>query len=250
MLAAPAASSARASRATPICCATHSICTSGRIPVAWFTPIAASPRVADGKTMIRRGDEPLLQELDGPTQALAPQGDLMAYMAAVRDVTSHGSETRAGLTFTRYSFTIDGPTFAGYMRDQLRRPCAARASCRSKAHLDVPAYYAQMTGDGELWVRTDGLPLRQILDLRFPEQAGERTSAHIKRDLRFRAGRRGLATWPYSCGRLTGWAANLASLALYVYSPGAGADPLLRLAAPEPCPGHIHDRLARPAPRC
>lgn len=171
-------------------------------------------RVADGKTMIRRGDEPW-QESDGLTEALAPQGDLMAYMAAVRDVTSHGSETRAGLTFTRYSFTIDGPTFAGYMRDQLEAAMRRKGELPLEAHLDVPAYYAQMTGDGELWVRTDGLPLRQILDLRFPEQAGERTSAHISVD--FSDFAPAGAAWPLGpidAGRLTGWAANLASLAL------------------------------------
>lgn len=36
-----------------------------------------------------------------------------------------------------------------------------------------------MTGAGELWVGENGLPLRQILDLRFPEQKDERVEAHM-----------------------------------------------------------------------
>src|SRR5690606_13277554 len=40
-------------------------------------------------------------------------------------------------------------------------------------------YYRQMSGDGELWVREDGLPLRQILNLTFPEQQAEFVNAQI-----------------------------------------------------------------------
>lgn len=34
--------------------------------------------------------------------------------------------------------------------------------------LELSPYNAAMTGDGELWVGEDGLPLRQILRWRFP----------------------------------------------------------------------------------
>ena len=49
-------------------------------------------------------------------------------------------------------------------------------------HLNSPSYYRDMIGSGELWVREDGLPLRQTLDLHFPEQDDRRVQAQITVD--------------------------------------------------------------------
>lgn len=58
------------------------------------------------------------QAADGFADTLAPQGDFLAYLHAMRDVQAHPPEERAGIALTRYSFTLDGPSFAAYMRDQ------------------------------------------------------------------------------------------------------------------------------------
>src|SRR5262249_37212388 len=50
------------------------------------------------------------------------------------------------------------------------------------SNLTVSQYYRDMTGDGELWVAENGLPVRQILNLTFPEQHDESLNAQITVD--------------------------------------------------------------------
>lgn len=72
-------------------------------------------KVEEGQTFTRNGagEWQLSEDIIG---GLAPQGDFMAYLAAVRTVSENPPEVRGGIPFTRYSFTIDGPTFAAYVR--------------------------------------------------------------------------------------------------------------------------------------
>ena len=139
-------------------------------------------RVVNGTAQLRRGDG-TWQDAPGLSETVAPTGDLLGYLAAVRDVQGHAPESRAGVAFTRYTFRVDGPAFARAVRDQLEAAMRAQGQLAAGARLDVPAYYAQMAGHGELWVGADGLPLRQILRLRFPEQRGEMLAASITVDL-------------------------------------------------------------------
>ncbi len=135
-------------------------------------------RVADGKTYLQRNSGEW-QEGDDFTQTIAPDGDFMSYLVAAREVTDLGQDTRAGLTFTRYAFAIDGPTFALSVRDQMEAAMRQKGDVPPGVTFEVPAYYNEMIGGGELWVGEDGLPVRQILDLHFPEDHGESVSARI-----------------------------------------------------------------------
>ncbi|MFV9507238.1 MAG: LamG-like jellyroll fold domain-containing protein [Oscillochloridaceae bacterium umkhey_bin13] len=135
-------------------------------------------RVEQGRTLGRQGGGEW-RELGGVTDSLAPQGDLLAYLAAVRNVRELGQEERAGRSFTRYAFTLDGPQLAGYLRDQLEQQLHAAGELPPGTRLEVADGYARVEGTGELWVDSQGLPLRQILELRFPEQGGERVGATI-----------------------------------------------------------------------
>ena len=51
-------------------------------------------------------------------------------------------------------------------------PCAPKANWSPARTWTCPTHYSQMTGDGELWVRTggpnDGMPLRQIIESELP----------------------------------------------------------------------------------
>jgi len=136
-----------------------------------------SLRTEGGKTYTRRGDDPW-QESDNFTESFAPQGDFLSYLAAIRDVTTGATETRGGITFTRYTFTMDGPAFAQYMHEQMIAGLRAKGA-PPNVQLDPPAYYRDMTGTGELWVGANGLPVRQLLTLHFPEQNEERVEAAI-----------------------------------------------------------------------
>lgn len=135
-------------------------------------------KVENSQTFTRRGTGEW-QEADGFADALAPQGDFLAYLNAMRDIRAHAPEERAGIVLTRYSFTIDGPTFAAYVRDQTEAALRAKGELPAGVNLDTSNYYQTMTGDGELWVGENGLPLRQILNLNFPEQRDQTTHAQI-----------------------------------------------------------------------
>ena len=74
--------------------------------------------VVDGKTRVRQSGG-AWQESGDITGGLAPEGDFTSYLQAIRQITARPAQTRAGLTFTPYSFAVDGPAFAGYMRDQI-----------------------------------------------------------------------------------------------------------------------------------
>ncbi|MFN8489011.1 MAG: LamG-like jellyroll fold domain-containing protein [Caldilineaceae bacterium] len=136
-------------------------------------------KVENGKTFVRQGANGQWRENADVSGTLAPQGDFMAYLQAVRHVKANAPETRAGLQLTRYSFTVDGPAFAAYLRDQMEAAMRAKGELPNGVNLDVPAYYQGMTGDGELWIGANGLPLRQILNLDFPEQQDQTVHAQI-----------------------------------------------------------------------
>ncbi|MFN8446941.1 MAG: LamG-like jellyroll fold domain-containing protein [Caldilineaceae bacterium] len=135
-------------------------------------------KVENGKTFARRGTEEW-QEADGMADGLAPQGDFLSYLQAMRNVEAHTPESRAGIQLTRYSFTIDGPTFAAYVRDQMQAAMHAKGELPLNVNLDLPQYYRDMTGNGELWIGENGLPLRQILNLDFPEQNEQTVHSQI-----------------------------------------------------------------------
>ena len=122
-----------------------------------------SIRSEQGKTFARRGGrsassaEPW-QEIDDFTGAIAPQGDFMSYLAAIQDVTAQPAENRNGIDLTRYTFTIDSPRFALTMHKQMEAALRARGELPPSLQLDVPGYFRDMLGSGEMWVGHDGLP--------------------------------------------------------------------------------------------
>ncbi|MGD9100839.1 MAG: hypothetical protein PVF45_10205, partial [Anaerolineae bacterium] len=128
---------------------------------------SAELRVEGERAFMRKGAEEW-EEVENFTSGFAPQGDLTAFLSAARDVVEQGVETRAGVTFTRYTFRVDGKGFAIYLRDQFQKRLAEAGTLPAGVSLDVPRQYVDMTGHGELWVGVDGLPLRQIIHLEFP----------------------------------------------------------------------------------
>ncbi|MBK8048895.1 MAG: hypothetical protein IPK16_18295 [Anaerolineales bacterium] len=136
------------------------------------TDSGVSVRIEDGKTYTRQGAGEW-EAVDDFTGAMAPQGDFMSYLAAVKDVVAQPSESRGGIDFTRYTFQIDSPRFAVYMHKQMEAALRAVVNC-PPVSTEVPVYFSDMVGSGELWVGTNGLPLRQILTLQFPHRTTSR----------------------------------------------------------------------------
>lgn len=138
----------------------------------------ASIRTEGGKTYARQAGSDW-KEVDNFTDAIAPQGDFMGYLQAIKDVTPLGEETRNGIAFSRYAFNIDSPRFAEYAQQKMEAAMRARGELPPGMAIDAPTYFRDMLGSGELWIGKDGLPLRQILNLQFPPQNDEQTHTQI-----------------------------------------------------------------------
>jgi len=160
-------------------------------------------RIEGDRALVRRAGEPW-QEVEDFTALFAPEGDFMAYLAAARDVVEHEPETRAGVTFTRYTFRIDGRAFAAYLRDQLQRRLVETGELPPGVELDLPRTLVEMTGEGELWVGRNGLPIRQTLHLQFPDRDDHQVSAQVAVDFfGFGPVSRGLTALVHSPSRST-----------------------------------------------
>jgi len=145
-------------------------------------------RVEGDQAFARKGTSGSWEEINDFTGVFAPDGDFMAYLAGARDVVDHGPETRtmpgfdARVSFTRYTFAIDGGRYAAHLRDQIEKRLAEKGELPPGVNLDVPHQYAGMDGGGELWVDERGLPLRQILHLTFPKTEDDQVEADITVD--------------------------------------------------------------------
>ena len=123
------------------------------------------------------------EEIDDFSAAFAPAKDLMAYLAGAKNVQALGAETRGGIGFTRYSFDLDGPQFAEYLRDQLVQYMRQEGELPAGINLSVSDQFRQITGGGEIWIDNGNLPLRLSVELAYPQQAnGERVEASIQTD--------------------------------------------------------------------
>ncbi len=147
---------------------------------------ALSIRIEDGKAMAQQNNGEW-QELDNFTGAFAPDGDFLAFLAAAKNITLTGNQSRmvptgTGMetrTFAVYAFQVDGPGFAAYARDRAQASLAAEGKLPQGTQVELSPIYSGMTGSGELWLEESGLPARQILHLQFPEQNEARTEADI-----------------------------------------------------------------------
>ncbi len=142
---------------------------------------ASHMRIVDGVAQMRRG-QGAWEPVENTTGSFAPAGDFMSFLSGASNVAFAGMDTRDGLTFSRYSFEIDGPAYASYIRDQLAAQMSQQGKLPYGSQLDLPATYTNMSGDGELWVRSDGLPLRQTINARFPSENDYAVEAQINVD--------------------------------------------------------------------
>jgi hypothetical protein len=134
-------------------------------------------RVVDGAASQRLGSGEWEQS-GSALDTVVPPGDFLAYLDAARDVRQLGVESRGGDIITRYGFRIDGEALADGVIEQMKQagqvPTGASAS--------LAAQYSALVGTGELWVGADGLPVRQMMSLQFPEQNSESVSATVAVD--------------------------------------------------------------------
>ncbi len=139
---------------------------------------AVQVRVDGDEAFTRQGNQPW--EASGDfTDFFAPDSDFMTYLVAAKNIRDIGSESRAGIDFTRYAFELDGPSYAAYIRDQMEAQLRAGGDLPPEMSLGLSPHYVEMTGSGELWITSDGWPLRQIIHMDLPAQNESQVSADI-----------------------------------------------------------------------
>ncbi|MGD2077143.1 MAG: hypothetical protein PVH18_02095, partial [Chloroflexota bacterium] len=135
-----------------------------------------SVRVNGDQVEARQGQSGEWQQVDSFGALFAPDSNFATFLVAARDVVAHPEAD--GLT--RYTFSVDGPRFAAYMRDQLRDQMVANGELPPNMSVELPKIYVEMTGQGELWVGADGLPIRQEISLNMPEAASPQEGTRLE----------------------------------------------------------------------
>ncbi len=140
-------------------------------------------RIENDTTYIRKPGQ-AWQEQDSVTDIAAPNGDFLTYLDATHNVQEAGTYQHTlpdgkTIAYTRYTFDIHGPTLAEHMRQIIQQQLTEQGELPPGLKMAKPKLYEDMQGSGELWVTHDGLPLRQILNLEFPEQDDEQVRSSI-----------------------------------------------------------------------
>ncbi|MBK6432888.1 hypothetical protein [Candidatus Amarolinea dominans] len=126
----------------------------------------AATLIQDGaKTFLLRGDS--LEEVSNPFSLGTPTTDYLAFVGAADNVRLLDAVQASGETFTRYQFDINGPQMALDMLNEMQRQMQGQLP--AGVHLQPPQNLQRMTGSGEIWIDSQGLPRRQVMDLHMPE---------------------------------------------------------------------------------
>ncbi len=141
-------------------------------------------KVENGRAFGRAGTGDAWVEVDNPTDIFAPNGDPLGFLLAAENIQELGvrsqeSGGKAGDTpnsqlltpdSSRYTFDINGPKYADYMRQQLEAVLRERGELPAGLTLRTADQYAEMQAHGEIWLNEAGLPLRQTIHLSFPPE--------------------------------------------------------------------------------
>ncbi len=170
-------------------------------------------------TIVQSGDESYiqvgdkLQPLDSSARAVGGMAsqDFLGYLDTATNVHPIEPEWAGGEQFSRYTFDIDANKFTENARAAVAQQLQGQLPAGTE--ITIPEYLRNMTGSGELWIDSAGLPRRQVLDLDMPA-ASEFYDAqmHIIVDFReFGAGSHQLSA---VSGQLSSVAGRLSSVIL------------------------------------
>ncbi|MEJ5309992.1 MAG: LamG-like jellyroll fold domain-containing protein [Anaerolineae bacterium] len=121
------------------------------------------------------------EEIPDFSGAFAPGNDLLAYLAGAKNVRLEATDEAQGVT--HYRFDVDGPAFATHLRDQLERHLIEKGELPVGLTLETSNLYRGVTGQGQIWIDDDGLPLRLSVHVQYPpEENGDRVEAQIQTD--------------------------------------------------------------------
>lgn len=131
------------------------------------------------------------KEIDDFSENFAPGSDPLGFLAAAKNLRLEETSnylldlpgSSDSLQYTRYSFDFDGPSLGDYMRQKLQQQLTEQGELPPQLSLDVPEMYRHMTGSGQVWISSDGLPARLSVDLTLVQpQTGQRVQVQVQND--------------------------------------------------------------------
>lgn len=135
--------------------------------------------VADGQARGRTVGTTEWEVLDNPPD-LFSGGEALGFLVAAKNVKREAASVPDGLdglllaqAATRYTFELDGSAYARHARAELEAMLRARGELPAGITLGLAHQYVEMTGQGELWVDQEGLPIRQTVRLTLPPETSD-----------------------------------------------------------------------------
>ncbi len=147
--------------------------------------LRAPQQMDDALTLLRHRDQTFLVQhgVVQPTDTTTatppvPTLDFLGYLDAAEDVRALPPQTRDGVTYQRYRFTIEGVRLADQLRQQVEQQIGA--TLPPGAQTTAASQVAEMGGQGEVWIDPQGMLTRQVLDLHMPHaSAGYNAEIHL-----------------------------------------------------------------------
>ena len=127
-------------------------------------------------TLMRDGNqtfllrEGILKPVDDALSLASPTHDVLGYLAAAEYVTLL-TPPEGHPHLIRYGFELNGPLFEQYVRQQAEKSLASQPGAPEGLRFQPMIALQTLTGRGELWVNTEGLPVRQVLYIDMPEMS-------------------------------------------------------------------------------
>ncbi len=144
-------------------------------------------RLADGQVETRVGDGDW-QAGNELNVGFAPGGDFLAFLDVATDiqvVAESATDATPDTSYTIYQFNVDGPTYAQRLTRISQEHLVETNQLPAGVALQVPEHLQNLTGTGELWVDTRGLPVREIVTLNIPAAANTDYRTEATLDVQF-----------------------------------------------------------------
>ncbi|MCP4419000.1 MAG: LamG domain-containing protein, partial [Chloroflexi bacterium] len=189
-------------------------------------------RLVEGSAFGRADVDDEWVELEDPNIIFAPGNDVMGFASAsvnIQEVENWKEEmeldavtaVRTSQATALYTFDVSGSRFAEYMRQQAEIQMRNSGDLPPSVELGLAQQYVDMTGQGQLWVNAQGLPVYQALHLEFPTDRGAMESVEADITTEFAGWDNGNALFDQSFSVLPGLLENTTLISSKIQPPTA-----------------------------
>ncbi|MEM7127857.1 MAG: LamG-like jellyroll fold domain-containing protein, partial [Chloroflexota bacterium] len=142
-------------------------------------------KLEEGQSYARRSGGDEWTAIDQPATDFAPGGDPLGFLLAAENIQQLPDSARpaaedglqsivysSGGAETGYRFDIDGVKYADHMRLQMQQSMREQGELPASITLGPIAQYVNMEATGEIWLDKSGLPVKQIITMKFAPERG------------------------------------------------------------------------------